>query len=187
MVKSDPVTTNSTFSVAMTAARNGEDWAWREFYTSLIGPMTGYLRARGAREPEDLAAESFLQAARNIDQFEGDESAFRSWMFVIAHRRLIDERRRRGRRPETTWKPAEPAGGNVEHEAMAQVQLGEVHKVLAHLTGDQREGVTLRVIGDLSLAETAEILDKDVGAIKALQHRAINTLRRLIDDGTVSL
>ena len=187
MVKSDPITTNSTFSVALAAARNGEEWAWRDFYTSLIGPITGYLRTRGAGDPDDLAAESFLQAARNIDQFDGDESAFRSWMFVIAHRRLIDERRKTGRRPDTVAKSVEVAGGDVEHEAIAKIQLTEVHAVLGFLTEEQREVLTLRVIADLSLSETAQILDKDVGAIKALQHRAIKTLRRLIDEGTVSL
>ena len=73
--------------------------------------MTGYLASRGAHELEDLAAETFLQVARNIQNFEGGEEAFRSWVFVISHRRLIDVRRKRGRSPELSRYPTTTARG----------------------------------------------------------------------------
>ena len=90
----------ANFEPALGAAKSGAEWAWALLYRDLAGPVTGYLASRGAPEPEDLAAETFLQVARNIQSFEGGEEAFRSWVFVIAHRRLLDVRRKRGRSPE---------------------------------------------------------------------------------------
>ena len=98
------------FETRLRAAKHGAEWAWAAIYRDLAGVVSGYLANRGAAEPEDLTSETFLQIARNISTFEGDESAFRSWVFVIAHRRLIDSRRARQRRPETV-NLSVPAGG----------------------------------------------------------------------------
>ena len=84
------------FDIVLAAAKAGAEWAWGVLFRSLAGPVTGYLASRGASDPEDLTSEAFLQIARNIHSFDGSESAFRSWVFVIAHRRLIDSRVRRG-------------------------------------------------------------------------------------------
>ncbi len=100
------------FETRLRAAKNGAEWAWGAIYRDLAGTVSGYLANRGAAEPEDLTSETFLQVARNISSFDGDESAFRSWVFVIAHRRLIDSRRARTRRPETITLP-DPTGGGV--------------------------------------------------------------------------
>ncbi|MEA1902727.1 MAG: sigma-70 family RNA polymerase sigma factor, partial [Actinomycetota bacterium] len=159
----------------------------QEIYMDLAGPIRGYVRSRGSKDPEDLASEVFLQVARNIAKFEGDAESFRSWVFVIAHRRLIDERRAKQRRPVITDDPVDPTGGNVEEEAIDQIGLNRVNEAMSHLTDDQREVLALRVIADLSLAETAKVLDKEIGAVKALQRRAVFALRRLVDEGRVSL
>ena len=187
MADDRPADTVTEFQWRLNAARRGEEWAWQEIYLDLAGPITGYVRARGSNDPEDLASEVFLQVARNIAKFKGDADSFRSWVFVIAHRRIIDERRTKQRRPVTTDDPADPTGGNVEEEALDEISLNRVHEAMRHLTDDQREVLILRVIADLSLAETAKVLDKDIGAVKALQRRAVLTLRRLVDEGRVSL
>ncbi len=54
------------FESALKAAKAGAEWAWAALYRDLAGPVTGYLASRGAPEPDDLAAETFLQVARNI-------------------------------------------------------------------------------------------------------------------------
>src|SRR5690606_5119335 len=84
----------------LAAARRGDPEAWRRLYESVAGRVAGYLRTQGAEEPEDLTSEVFVAVVRNFSKFVGDEAQFRSWVFVIAHRRLIDERRRRARRHE---------------------------------------------------------------------------------------
>src|SRR5437660_10066982 len=68
-------------------------------YQQLAPAVLGYLRAQGVPEPEDVTGEVFLQVARDLHRFEGDDDAFRRWVFTIAHHRLVDERRRVARRP----------------------------------------------------------------------------------------
>lgn len=180
----------SPFEGRLEAAKAGEDWAWGEIYANLAGPVTGYLRSRGAPDPEDLSSEVFLQVARDIHRFDGDESKFRSWVFVIAHRRLIDARRANSRRVDTVEEPAdehEAEGGDVEEEVMEQLALARMREIFDLLTDDQKHVLALRIIGDLSLEETASVLGKRVGAIKALQRRALAAVRAQIEQGRVSL
>ncbi len=172
------------------AAKQGAEWAWKEIYEELAGPVTGYLRSRGAPEPEDLSSEVFFHVARDIHGFEGDESKFRSWVFVIAHRRLIDARRADSRQPTTIYEePGEIdlAGGDVEEEVMSQLSEVRTREILHTLTDDQRHVLALRIIGDLSLEETASIMGKRVGAVKALQHRALLAVKSRLDEGRVTI
>lgn len=181
---------DSKFESRVDAAKAGESWAWYEIYGNLAGPVTGYLRSRGAPDPEELSSEVFFQVARDINRFDGDESKFRSWVFVIAHRRLIDARRAASRRVSTVDEPAEQhetRGGDVEEEAMEQLALARLKEIFAGLTEDQRRVLALRIIGELTLEETARVLGKRVGAIKALQRRALLSVKASIEEGRVTL
>ncbi|MCJ7725535.1 MAG: RNA polymerase sigma factor [Acidimicrobiia bacterium] len=171
----------SEFISILDAARAGTEWAWSRLYADLAGPVRGYAIARGAVEPDDVVGETFLQVARNLAGFEGEYSGFRSWVFVVAHHRIIDERRRRSRRPEDpVGESPTRAMGDVEQEAMDEIATERVMGVLAALTPDQRSVVMLRVVEDLSLEETAEILGKRVGAVKSLQKRAFDRLEKIL-------
>ncbi|MGH8873284.1 MAG: RNA polymerase sigma factor [Acidimicrobiia bacterium] len=172
------------FQATLNAAKEGAEWAWAALYRDLAGSVTGYLASRGAREPEDLASETFLQVARNVHSFEGDETAFRSWVFVIAHRRLIDSRRAQGRRPTTTrlsHEETEHPGGDVEDEAVDQLVTIELRAAFDKLTEIQRDVLALRIIGHLTLEETAEVVGKRVGAVKAAQRRGLLALQEHLD------
>jgi RNA polymerase sigma-70 factor (ECF subfamily) len=173
-----------SFDATLEAAKTGAESAWAALYRDLAGSVTGYLASRGAREPEDLASETFLQIARNIQGFEGDEAAFRSWVFVIAHRRLIDWRRSQGRRPATVPINAhdlERSGGDVQAEAIERVVTAELQDAFEKLTEVQRDVLTLRIIGQLTLEETAGVVGKRVGAVKAAQRRGLLALREHLD------
>lgn len=172
------------------AAKDGAEWAWAEIYAELSGPITGYLRSRGAPDPEDLSSEVFLQVARDIHRFDGDETKFRSWVFVIAHRRLIDDRRSNARRPDEIDNfddDIDLAGGDVEEEVMAHLSDAKLQEILETLTEDQRHVLALRIIGDLTLEETALVLHKRVSAIKALQRRALGAVKASLEGGRVTL
>jgi RNA polymerase sigma factor (sigma-70 family) len=162
-----------------------EPWACRQLYDDYAARVLGYLRAQGAREPEDLTSEVFLRVFDRLPQFTGDEPHFRSWLFTIAHRILIDDVRRRQRRPQTTalGRDVETrAAGDVEHEALANVGADWADALLETLPPDQRAVVSLRVTADLSLEQVADILGKRVGAVKSLQHRALESLRRRCEE-----
>jgi RNA polymerase sigma-70 factor (ECF subfamily) len=172
------------FEATLSAAKAGAESAWADLYRDLAGPVTGYLASRGARDAEDLASETFLQVARNVQSFDGDEAAFRSWVFVIAHRRLIDWRRSQGRRPATvplTTHDRDLSGGDVEVEALDRVVTVELQAAFEKLTEIQRDVLSLRIIGHLTLEETAGVVGKRVGAVKAAQRRGLLALREHLD------
>jgi RNA polymerase sigma-70 factor (ECF subfamily) len=173
------------FQSVLTAAVDGSEWAWSELYHAYAGRVRGYLRSRGATEPDDLVGDVFLQLARNLSGFTGDEAAFRSWLFMVAHHRLIDERRRNGRRPvDLVDEPSrleQPADVDVAGEVVATVTGDELYELLGELTEDQRTVLVMRMIGGLTLAETAEALGRQLGAVTQLQRRGLAGLRRQMD------
>ncbi|MEK6278389.1 MAG: RNA polymerase sigma factor [Actinomycetota bacterium] len=179
------------FQVVLEAAKEGSEAAWAELYGELSPAVVGYLRGSGAPEPEDTLGEVFLEVARDIAKFEGDEGRFRAWVFTIAHHRLIDARRRRKRRPvELVAEPPEPVTepiSDVADEAMARIATEEVQHVLAALSPDQRAVVLLRVLGDLSVKDTAATLGKRVGAVKQLQRRGLAAVKRELERRGVTL
>lgn len=119
-----------------------------------------------------------------LSSFKGSEQQFRSWVFTIAYRRVTDERRRRSRRPATADLDVElldQVGGNTEDDALDVLGRRRVYELCDALSADQREVVLLRVLGDLTVEEVAGIVGKSPGAVKALQRRGLNALRRKIE------
>jgi RNA polymerase sigma-70 factor (ECF subfamily) len=179
------------FQARLEAAREGNEAAWAEIYGELSPRVLGYLRGSGAPEPEDVLSEVFLEVARDLGKFEGDERRFRAWVFTIAHHRMIDARRRGGRRPvELFAEPPEPRTGSVSDaadEALARIGAEEVQRVLDALSPDQRAVILLRVLGDLSVQQTAAALGRRQGAIKQLQRRGLAALSRALQREGVTL
>jgi RNA polymerase sigma factor (sigma-70 family) len=156
-------------------------------YARYAGLVVAYLRGQGAPDPEDLASEVFVGVVRGLDSFEGDEAAFRSWLLVIAHRRLLDDRRRRGRKPAEAVQPdrlhAVPdsaALADVEAAALARVGTTRVLDALDELTEDQRTVVLLHTIGGLTLPEISTLLGKRLAAVKSLHRRGLAAAARAL-------
>jgi RNA polymerase sigma-70 factor (ECF subfamily) len=169
------------FTPLLEAAREGSEAAWQEIYDDLAPVVLGYLRANNAPDAEDVLSEVFLQVARDIVRFGGDERGFRSWVFTIAHHRLIDARRHSGRRPvDLSPEPPEPSGraDDAADEALAKIGVEEVQRVLGTLSEDQCAVLLLRVIGDLSIEDVAKAVGKKPGAVKALQRRGLASIKR---------
>ena len=171
-----------SFDQVLTAARTGAEWAWARLYEEMAPAVLGYLRGQRAADPEDLAGEVFVDVVRGLANFEGDERGFRSWMFTIAHHRMLDEARRRGRRISSVSldEIGEVDVASVEDaEAQAIALLGraEILTLLDRLSADQRTVVLLRIFGDFSFPEIAEMIGKTEGASKALHHRAMTAIR----------
>ena len=98
------------FAEVLAAARLGRPWALRAIYDEYAPRVHGYARGKGSAEPGELTNDVFAQALTSLDRFTGDESAFRAWLFTIAHRRVVDGYRRAGKAPATV--PYEPAADN---------------------------------------------------------------------------
>lgn len=162
----------------LAAARAGESWALTRLYERYAPKVAGYLRAGGASDPEDATSEVFLGVLRGLGRFEGDEAAFRRWLFTIAHRRLVDDRRRR------RWRhvaPIEPVVDDHSDAVADRVDAAHIRRVLDRLRPLQREVLLLRVVAGLSHQEVARILRRPAGTVRVLQHRALNALRRALE------
>jgi RNA polymerase sigma-70 factor (ECF subfamily) len=179
------------FPQVFAAARLGADWAWTALYRDLAPSVRGYLRARGAVEPDDLLGEIFLQLVRDLGRFEGHEREFRTWVFTIVHHRLLDDRRRRSRRPveASPDEVLEAFGelGDVEDEAIAGLTAARVRQLVGRLSPDQQDVLLLRLFGDLATNDVAAIVGKRPGAVKALLRRGLASLRREMSREGVSI
>jgi RNA polymerase sigma factor (sigma-70 family) len=179
------MTLGPAFDGVMTAARTGADWAWTELYRDLAPVVLGYFRAHGADEADDLTSEVFVSMVRNLAAFEGNEEQFRSWVFVIVHRRLLDERRHKGRHPVDPTEHDRldsPAPADVEGAAIDSVQTERIRETFSQLSDDQRDVLLLRVVADMSIEETARLLRKTRGAVKSLQHRGLSAVAKILAD-----
>ena len=77
------------FQTTIEGARQAAPWAWAAIYEELAPAVTGYLRANGVPDPEDVTAEVFLRVVQDVGKFEGDEAHFRSWVFVIDRKSVV--------------------------------------------------------------------------------------------------
>jgi RNA polymerase sigma-70 factor (ECF subfamily) len=169
---------------ALERAREGDSRGFHALFRTLGPGVVGYLRARQVDDPDGVANDVFVRAFGKLDTFSGGDGEFRSWLFAIAHNAAIDNARARRRRPAATTLEAvpDPATGPDDVPDAADARLGEdrVEALLESLSPDQRDVLLLRVIADLSVAETAHTLGKGEEAVKQLQRRALAALRRRI-------
>jgi RNA polymerase sigma-70 factor (ECF subfamily) len=182
---------DADFERTLHAARAGQEWAWNKLYRDLAPQVRGYLRARGATEPDDLTGEVFLQVVRDMATFSGGRREFCAWLFTVAHHRLLDDVRRSQRRP------LEPAPDEVlaehlpaadaEEDALRSLAAERVKELVGKLSPDQRTVLLLRILGDLSIDEVARVAGKTPGAVKALQRRGLASIKREISKEEVSL
>lgn len=170
-------------------AINGSGEAFSELYAQLAPAVVGYLRAQGAREPNDLCSEVFLGVFKNMNTFVGAPAAFRSWVFSVAHRRLTDERRQTGRRPqsEDLFGSADiPGHGSTEQHASDRIGTRRVEMLCEGLPPDQRDVLLLRLVCGFTIDQAATAVGKSAGAAKALQRRGLQAIAEILDETEVT-
>jgi RNA polymerase sigma-70 factor (ECF subfamily) len=169
------------FETTLAAARRGDQRAAEQLYRTHQPMLLRYLRSQEPRVAEDLASEVWLAAARTLPDFEGDERGFRSWLFTVAKRRVIEHRRRGVRRRTDPVDPGSFAGtGQDTDDAVRATDLVEAERAVdlmsQHLTPDQAEVLILRVVADLSAAQVAELMQRPEAWVRVTQHRALKRL-----------
>jgi len=167
------------FAETVAAARDGDERAFTALWRWLHPSLVRYLRVVTTMESDDLASEVWLSVAQGLDRFSGDERAFRALVFTIARHRVVDAARRRARRvadtaPLSAIDP--PAPGDAASEALIRMELGASLEIIRSLPPAQADVISLRVIGGLSVTETATVLAKSEGAVRVLAHRGLREL-----------
>ena len=177
---------------AVTAdAVRGDVAALGELYGALAPRVCGYLTVRGADDPEGLTNEVFLKVLPMLPTLTGGWQGLRTLVFSVAHARLVDDQRRRGRGTSTAYLVESDSRRqeSAENEAIARLGHQELLSGDGLLPDDQRS-VVLRVLGDLSIRQMALAMGRPESAVARLQSRGLATLRRLLTtdmDPTVSV
>jgi RNA polymerase sigma-70 factor (ECF subfamily) len=165
------------FEDILGAAQANAEWAWAALYDDHAPTALQYLRSRRLSDPEAVLGDVFVRVVRGIHGFDGDEDAFRGWLFRIVQRCAIDAARSDSTDPATDHVP-EQTSPDAADEVLRTLSEARVYEVLDVLSPDQRAVVFLRVIADLSIAEVASILGRPPAAVKMLQQRAFRTLKK---------
>ena len=164
-------------------AQSGDRDAFAALYRAYVQAIYRYMLVRlsNAQQAEDLTAEVFLRAVDGLPRYSNRGLPFGAWLFRIARDRLVDYYRQSARRPTLALEdslPSELPDPGAAAEGMALTQA--LSEALRQLTDEQRDVIQFRYMENWSLEETAQALNKSVNAIKALQHRALGALYRLL-------
>jgi len=142
-----------------------------------------YYRVSNVQDAEDLTDDVFLKMVEAIRSCRArEEKSFLGWLFRIANNSVIDHRRRQAVRDHLPLDEKHlPAHDGPEIPIEKKFTHGRLQQAMLKLTDEQQQVIILKFVEGLSNAETAQILGKPEGAIKALQHRGLVSLRRILD------
>jgi RNA polymerase sigma-70 factor, ECF subfamily len=172
-------------------AQAGDTDAFGELYDRYVDQVYRYIAYRVASRQvaEDLTSETFLRALRRIGTFTWQGRDVGAWFTTIA-RNLVADHYKSGRyRLELTTDDIGESGGppqlveGPEGAVLEAMNNKILLEVIKQLNAEQQECIALRFLQGLSVSETAQVMGKNEGAIKALQYRAIRTLGRLLPEG----
>jgi RNA polymerase sigma-70 factor (ECF subfamily) len=164
--------------------RRGDERAATELVARHAQALARFASSFGANEEvDDLVQDTFVRAFNSIDGFRG-ESSFRTWLFTIERRLLLDRRRAEKRRP--TRVEVQENDAATEYDALDTMVAGEaasrVREAMKRLSPTQREVFTLRVAEGLSYKEIAELVGTTEGAARVHYHNAMRAVKEYINE-----
>jgi RNA polymerase sigma-70 factor (ECF subfamily) len=166
-------------------ARDGESEAFGTLYDHYFGFVYRYVYGRVGIHAlaEDLTSDTFLRALRRIGDFNWQGRDFGAWLVTIARNLVADHFKSSRHRLEIGTAELPDIEGHEqspERVMLDQMTRRALLAAIRRLGKEQRECVVLRFLYGLSVAETAEIMRKKSGAVKALQYRAMRSLARTV-------
>lgn len=169
-------------------AQQGDGEAFGELYDRYVTLVHRYVLHRvGDRTlAEDVTSETFVRALRRIDSLSFQGRDVGAWLVTIARNIVLDHVKSSRYRLEVTTADmldADRATDGPEDAVVAHLTNTELLGAVKQLGGEQQECIVLRFLHGLSVAETAAVMGKKDGAIKALQHRAVRRLAALLPEG----
>jgi RNA polymerase sigma-70 factor (ECF subfamily) len=171
---------DAELEAALRAAQAGDGEAFRLIYRDLQPRLLRYLRALVGTEAEDVAADAWLQIARDIGSFKGDYDKFRGWASTVARHRALDHLRRAGRRPDGSVGLDAIADlvarDDTERDALERLSTDSAITLISGLPRDQAEAVLLRVVVGLDAKEAGRVLRKRPGAVRTAAYRGLRRL-----------
>jgi len=162
-------------------AKQYDQEAFTELYDKYFEKIYRYIAVKvGDRmEAEDITQQVFLKAIKSISSFKWKGFPFSSWLFRIAHNQVVDYLRKK-KKQATVALDDNVLTSKDNPEAMLEQKLNleQLATATKKLTSAQQEVISLRFAGELPIAQVAKVMGKSEGAVKALQHSAIVSLRK---------
>jgi RNA polymerase sigma-70 factor (ECF subfamily) len=172
------------FPAILAAAQDGSEDAFAVLWRDANPALLRYLRVAAPEAAEDVAAEVWVQAVRGLAKFLGDEHDWRGWLFTIARRRALDERRRRARHPVTPLVDLpghlEPRAPDAAGQAIENLATETALAAVAALPPQQAEVILLRVVAGLDTDAVARIVGSSPGAVRVAAHRGLRRLAQIL-------
>ncbi|GAA5155420.1 hypothetical protein GCM10023321_28730 [Pseudonocardia eucalypti] len=170
------------------ATQAGDQQAFGQLYDRYHEMVFRYVlfRVSDRQLAEDLTAETFLRALRRINSVSYQGRDIGAWFVTIARNLVLDHvKSSRYRLEQTTSEIADlsPSTSGPEQQVLNGATYEELLRCVAKLNSDQKECIALRFLQGLSVAETARLMGRNEGAVKALQHRAVRRLAQLLPEG----
>ncbi len=167
-------------------AKQGNREALMRIYDTYFPPIYNFIRLRvdDTFLAEDLASDVFIKLVETLRGRNAPNHSLRGWLFKVARNRIHDHyRQNRNFTSETLeeWTPI-PKDEEPEEQFLRIIQVEQARTALLKLSADQQEVLILRFGQGLGLQETADIMDRQVNAIKSLQFRAVNALRQILGE-----
>ena len=164
--------------------RRGDERAASELVARHAQALARFAASFGANDDiDDLVQDTFIRAFQSLDGFRA-ESSFRTWLFTIERRLLLDRRRAEKRRPGRV--EVQEGDATTEYDALDTMVAGEaahrVREAMKRLSPTQREVFALRVAQGLSYKEIAELVGTTEGAARVHYHNAMRAVKEHIDD-----
>ncbi|MEV0323336.1 RNA polymerase sigma factor [Streptomyces sp. NPDC050658] len=183
---------------AVARAQEGDEAAFAVAYRLVQPGLLGYLRGlvgHDGETAEDVAAEAWLEIARDLGRFRGDGAGFRGWTATIARHRALDHLRRQKVRPRPSALEQDmlelPGPHSTSGQALEAISTEQALALIAGLPRDQAEAVLLRVVVGLDAPAAARVLGKRPGAVRTAAYRGLKRLaeqlgaaRGVTDDGS---
>jgi RNA polymerase sigma-70 factor, ECF subfamily len=170
------------------SAQNGDKGAFGKLYGRYVDVVYRYVLFRvGDKElAEDVTSETFLRALRRITSVTYQGRDVGAWLVTIARNLVLDHVKSSRFRLEVTRAEVDDESkvqAGPEQQVLSKITNAELLKCIEQLGDDQRECIALRFLQGLSVSETAQLMHRNEGAIKALQHRAVRRLAQLLPTG----
>jgi RNA polymerase sigma-70 factor (ECF subfamily) len=169
-------------------AQRREPEAFGQLYEENFDRIYRYvvLRVRNQADAEDITQQVFLKALEKIGSYRWRGMPFASWLFRIAHNMVVDYWKKKSREKVTAVAPEEidqmvdESSNGPATLAELKFDMKQLSVACEQLSDGQREIISLRFAGGLSVAEAAKVMGKSEGAVKVLQHAALVKLRRIL-------
>jgi RNA polymerase sigma-70 factor, ECF subfamily len=166
-------------------AQDGDRDALEELYLIHFDRIYSYLHVTvgNRHDAEDLTTQTFLKMLEAIGRFRWGSAPFSAWLFRIAHNLAMDHFRstRRWQPEEEVPEPDADESTSAETGALESIGRKSMMELIDDLSGEQQQVLTLKFVFNFSNGEAATILGKTEGAVKSLQHRALVTLQKKLE------